>query len=298
VVLPHSIGSIVASRGATQTSCNMKFTDSHIYYEILILFAVISIAEAFTGLYKSEKWSRNEWYINVAGLFLSSTITRPISFLLSAYVLNYFFADYYNVFENVPLWAGVLITALLEDFTQYWWHRAAHTYPWLWKGHRVHHSAPEMSVFLTGRNSWIYLLIFPSRIVSTILIFLGFGQAFLIGYFFKALIGISAHSSVRWDEPLYKIKWLHPVMWVLERTISTPATHHAHHAATDADGIGVINGNYGNMFFIWDMLFGTAKITRQFSEHIGLEDYHDEPWYVQLGYPLFKSKDERSELSK
>ena len=72
----------------------MKFTDSHIYYEILILFAVISFAEAFTGLYKSEKWSKNEWYINFAGLLLSSVITRPLSFLLSAYVLNYFWVTF------------------------------------------------------------------------------------------------------------------------------------------------------------------------------------------------------------
>jgi hypothetical protein len=28
------------------------------------------------------------------------------------------------------------------------------------------------------------------------------------------------------------------------------------------------------------MIFGTAKITREFSEHIGLEDYHEEPWYM------------------
>jgi hypothetical protein len=108
-------------------------------------------------------------------------------------------------------------------------------------------------LFLTNtKDDWqkfmVYLLLFPSRIVSTVLIFLGFGQAFLIGYFFKAIIGISAHSSIRWDKPLYTIKWLHPVMWLVERTISTPTTHHAHHAATDADGIGVINGNYGNMF--------------------------------------------------
>lgn len=116
----------------------MRFTDSFIYYEILTLFFVISAAEFFTGLYKSDKWSKNEWYINFAGLFLSSTITRPISFLLSAYVLNNFFPHYYNAFEYVPLWAGIIITCLLEDFTQYWWHRAAHTYTWLWKAHRVH----------------------------------------------------------------------------------------------------------------------------------------------------------------
>ncbi|MDF7816793.1 sterol desaturase family protein [Runella sp. MFBS21] len=276
----------------------MKFTDSLIYYEILGLLIAFSIAEFLTGAFKSGKWNKNEWHITIAGLALSSVITRPLSFLFTAYVLNYFFPDYYNYFSGISLWAGVLITCILEDFTQYWWHRAAHTYEWLWKGHRVHHSAPEMSVFLSGRNSWVYLLLFPSRIVSATLVFLGFGEAFIIGYFLKILIGISAHSSIRWDKPLYAIKWLHPIMWVVERVISTPATHHAHHAASDKDGIGVINGNYGNMFFIWDIIFGTGKITRQYPETIGLEEYYEEPWYVQLGYPIFKSKDKRSEMSK
>ena len=73
---------------------------------------------------------------------------------------------------------------------------------------------------------------------------------------------IGAHSSWRWDEALYKIPALHPLMWVLERTISTPATHHAHHALTQDDGIGHYAGNFGNLLFLWDVIFGTARITR------------------------------------
>jgi len=68
--------------------------------------------------------------------------------------------------------------------------------------------------------------------------------------------------------------------------------------AGELASLGVINGNYGNMYFIWDVIFGTAHITRKYPEQYGLEEYHEEPWYVQLGYPIFKSKDERSEMSK
>jgi sterol desaturase/sphingolipid hydroxylase (fatty acid hydroxylase superfamily) len=276
----------------------MKMTDTIIFYEILAIFTLAGISETILSLYKSNKWERNEWLITIAGAVLTTTITRPLGFLISVLVFEYFFPHYYNFFSGVPLWAAVIITCVLEDFTQYWWHRAAHTYPWLWKAHRVHHTAPEMTVFVTVRNSWVYLGLFPPRIVASGLIFFGFGQAFLVGYFFKALIGISSHSSIKWDKPLYAIKWLHPVMWVLERIIITPYTHHAHHAASDKDGIGVINGNYGNMFIIWDVLFGTAKITRKYPAEYGIEDYPKEPWYVQLGYPIFKSKDINSELSQ
>ena len=68
------------------------------------------------------------------------------------------------------------------------------------------------------------------------------------------------------------MKWLHPLAWVLERTISTPATHWAHHALTNDDGIGHYKGNFGNLLFVWDMLFGTAKITRRYPANVGLQD--------------------------
>ena len=44
--------------------------------------------------------------------------------------------------------------------------------------------------------------------------------------------------SIAWDKPFYRYPVLHPIAWVLERLISTPATHHAHHAASTDDGIG------------------------------------------------------------
>ncbi|HXP39728.1 MAG TPA: hypothetical protein VN833_05630, partial [Candidatus Acidoferrales bacterium] len=60
----------------------------------------------------------------------------------------------------------------------------------------------------------------------------------------------AAHSSPAWDKPSYKYRVRHPVAWVLERLISTPATHHAHHAATTDDKVGYYKGNFGNMLFL------------------------------------------------
>ena len=82
-------------------------------------------------------------------------------------------------------------------------------------------------------------------------------------------------------------------MWVLERTISTPATPWAHHAITNADGVGHYKGNFGNLLFIWDLLFGTAKITRRYPESVGLIDdklFGQERWYHQMFFPLSQSR--------
>ena len=91
----------------------------------------------------------------------------------------------------------------------------------------------------------------------------------------KMTVIFGAHSSIRWDEPLYKIKWLSPVMWLVERTISTPATHFAHHGMHKDDGVTHYKGNYGNLLFLWDVLFGTAHITRLYPKEYGIENLGD-----------------------
>ena len=85
---------------------------------------------------------------------------------------------------------------------------------------------------------------------------------------------------------------------MLERLISTPATHHAHHSSSTDDGVGYYKGNFGNMFFLWDVIFGTAHISRQYPEAYGISHYEGDEWYAQLFWPIFKSSREGSELAK
>jgi sterol desaturase/sphingolipid hydroxylase (fatty acid hydroxylase superfamily) len=106
-----------------------------------------------------------------------------------------------------------------------------------------------------------------------------------------------SHSGIPWDKPFYKYKVLHPVAWALERLISTPATHHAHHAASTDDGIGDYKDNFGNMFFLWDVIFCTAHISREYPKCYGMSHYQGDQWYAQLLWPIFKSKVEGSELT-
>jgi sterol desaturase/sphingolipid hydroxylase (fatty acid hydroxylase superfamily) len=104
------------------------------------------------------------------------------------------------------------------------------------------------------------------------------------------LVIIAAHSDVPWDRPLYRVRWLSPVMWAVERTISTPATHSAHHGKYASDGITNYKGNFGNLLFFWDVLFGTAKITRRYPTEIGVENLPPVTAAEQLAWPLFRSQ--------
>jgi sterol desaturase/sphingolipid hydroxylase (fatty acid hydroxylase superfamily) len=124
------------------------------------------------------------------------------------------------------------------------------------------------------------------------------GYVYLLYLPVKLVVILLAHSETKWDRFLYRYKVLAPLAWVIERTISTPSTHFAHHGLTAEDGVSYPNGNYGNLLFVWDVIFGTAKITRKYPIRFGAWNQVKEPWYVQLFFPLIKSKDPNSELHK
>ena len=189
-----------------------------------------------------------------------------------------------------PLLAQIGLLLVFDDMTQYWWHRASHTFPWLYKLHRAHHNADYMSVRITYRNNFFYFVLFPSFWFVGALVYLGLGPIYSAYIIVKMAVIYGAHSDVRWDEKLYRVAWLAPVMWVVERTISTPATHAAHHGKYAADPATNYKGNYGNLLFFWDVLFGTAKITRTYPERFGVENLPPAGVGEQLFWPIVRTK--------
>jgi len=151
---------------------------------------------------------------------------------------------------------------------------------------------------MASRQNVIYTIFFSQMYVTATLTYLGLGLPAIFVTAIKSIITTAAHSSLPWDKPFYKYKILHPIAWILERFISTPATHHAHHADNTVDGVGYYKGNFGNMFFLWDIIFNTSLITRKYPEAYGIKGYQSDEWYAQFLWPIFKSKKAGSELSK
>ena len=46
-------------------------------------------------------------------------------------------------------------------------------------------------------------------------------------------------------------------------------------------------GNYGNLLFFWDVLFGTARITRTYPTSYGVENLPATSLGEQLAWPIF-----------
>ncbi len=257
---------------------------------------VLGIIEAIGGLYLEDKRTKNDFTIEVLSLVTLPTLIQPGIFLFVLWVMGTGFPGLEDYYIGLSFWWHLLAFLILDDMTQYWWHRLSHINSTMWKLHRPHHVVEEMGVLVTYRNALLYYALMPGIWLSAVLIYLGMGYVYLFYLPVKLTIILLAHSETKWDRFLYRYKILSPLAWVVERTISTPSTHFAHHGLTAEDGISHPNGNFGNMLFIWDVIFGTAKITRQYPTRFGAWNQHKEPWYVQLFFPLIKSKEPTSEL--
>ena len=257
---------------------------------------ILGILEALGGLYFSGKRSKTDYTIELVSLATLPTLIQPGIFLVTFFGMNFFLPNLENYFINLHFMWQIVTFLILDDMVQYWWHRWSHTNMTMWKLHRPHHVVEEMGVLVTYRNAILYYALMPGIWFSGILIYLGMGYVYIFYVTVKLIVILLAHSETKWDRFLYSYKVLHPLAWIIERTISTPSTHFAHHGLTAEDGISHPNGNFGNLLFFWDILFGTAKITRKYPETFGAWNQIKEPWYIQLLFPIFRSKDPRSEL--
>lgn len=261
-----------------------------------VLLIIVGIIEFSFGLY-DKKWNKNEILTDIVCFALPIIIVRPAIVFFSLKLLPLVLPGLKDIFSWVPFFWAFFIIAIADDLTQYWYHRLHHQVPFLWRFHRTHHSAPYMGMSMANRQNIIYTIFFSQIYLTAALVYLGLGYAALFVTGIKSLITLGAHSSIPWDKPFYKYRVLKPIGWILERLISTPATHHAHHADSADDGVGNYKGNFGNMFFIWDVIFKTGIITRKYPTSFGIKHYKQEEWYAQVLWPFFKSKKEGSELS-
>lgn len=249
-------------------------------------FATLEIVK--TRFFSKPKQTRGDVTVELVSTVALLTMVQPAVILMAMALMGWVLPDQRGALAAIPVIAQVGLLLVFDDMMQYWWHRASHSVGWLYNLHRAHHSGEYLSVRTVYRNNLFYYLFMPSLWFSGVLIYLGLGPIYVVYVIIKMAVIIGAHSDVRWDEPLYRIPALSPLMWVVERSISTPATHSAHHGQHKADGVTHYKGNYGNLLFLWDVLFGTAKITRRYPDAIGIENLEPISAGAQLLWPVIR----------
>jgi len=254
---------------------------------IAAIFSFFGLLEILTGKFQQDQARPSDRWMEIISTIVAPGVIAPTILLIGGLITQALFPNSEGALAHLawPVW--LLLFLVGDDMTQYWWHRASHSSPFLYGLHRAHHESPYMSVRMVYRNNVFYYAMMPGLWVISALLYLG-GEGVYTWYaFVKLAVIFGAHSSVKWDAPLYKIKALSPIMWVVERTISTPSTHNAHHGMHADDGVTHYKGNFGNLLFFWDVLFGTAKITRGYPERFGVENLKPVHWHRLQFWPAF-----------
>ncbi len=162
-------------------------------------------------------------------------------------------------------WLGLGLDLLLLDCWIYWWHRANHRWPLLWRFHEVHH----LDEFLDASSGLRFHSgeVLLSAIVRAMVIFIT-GMPLASVVLFETLLAVVVmfhHSNLRLPGAVER---------VLSRVIVTPSIHWVHHHATRAD----TDSNYSTVLSVWDRLFGSRSATRRVVDMaIGVEGHHEEP---------------------
>ena len=148
-----------------------------------------------------------------------------------------------------PLAQG-LLGFLLLDFSRYWLHYAGHRVPFLWRFHRVHHSAEVLDASTGLRMhvvDFLQLSALPILLFGVVLDTSGWHPWVLpvvlsVGVLFDTF----QHANLRVDP---RTPWFRA--WNV--LLNNPHFHSWHHCR---DG-HLRDGNYSNTLIIWDRLFGT-----------------------------------------
>lgn len=170
-----------------------------------------------------------------------------------------------------PLWSRFLIGLLLLDFIGAWLiHWIQHKVKWMWKFHIIHHTDTHVDTTTANRHH-------PGesvfRFVFTILATLVVGAPMWLVFAYQSLSVLLSqfnHANIQLPEKLDRIVSL---------LIVTPNMHHVHHHYRQP----YTDTNYGNIFSIWDRLFGTYIQLDQSRLIYGIDTHLDEKENSNVG---------------
>jgi sterol desaturase/sphingolipid hydroxylase (fatty acid hydroxylase superfamily) len=187
---------------------------------------------------------RGSWTVN-GGLWLVNAVVLGAVCGACAFTTADWAADQrlgvFNV-ASMPWWMTGVLTIVALDLTSYWWHRANHRVPVLWRFHRVHHSDPTFTTSTGVRfHPGELLLSLPIRLAAVVV--LGAPATAVLAFeVVFAFANLVEHGDINLRGER-----------AMARVLVTPALHRRHHTRQGRER----DTNFGTVFSGWDRLFGT-----------------------------------------
>ena len=160
---------------------------------------------------------------------------------------------------EMPTWLALIVGLLFMDLIgAYFIHWIEHQVNWMWKFHVIHHSDTKVDASTALRHHPGESVL---RAAFTLLAVLAVGAPVWLLMLYQSLSAFLSqfnHSNIRIHPKLDKL---------LSNVIITPGMHRIHHHFQQP----LTDKNYGNIFGIWDRLFGTYAYIKQENIVFGLD---------------------------
>lgn len=245
------------------------FADIPKLHRSLIIIGGITFFWILEGIVPLFSVTYKKWKHAIPNFFFTLTtilVNLPLAFLLlktSDWTITNDFGII-NWLPEMPLWLyvvlGVLLLDLIGAYTAHW---VEHKVKPLWMIHLVHHSDHNVDTTTANRHHPLESVI---RYVFTLI------GVFVVGAPIGIIMLYQSLSVVLSQFNHANIKLPRKVDKALSWVIVSPDMHKVHHHYV----LPYTDSNYGNIFAIWDRLFGTymyldpAKIT------YGVDTFPDE----------------------
>jgi len=242
----------------------------------IILVGGITFFWFLEGFFPMVKFNYKKWKHAIPNFFFTFT-TIVINFIFAFLLLNV--SDWTSHAEfgflhwlpTLPLWMDVLLGVLLLDLIgAYLPHFVEHKIKPLWMIHLVHHSDPQVDTTTANRHHPLESLV---RFIFT-LIGVGFlGTSIGIIMLYQALSVVSTqfnHANIKIPKRLDR--------WISYLVVS-PDMHKIHHHYR----LPYTDTNFGNIFSVWDRLFGNLSYMDRSKVIYGVDVFPDEKKNTQIG---------------
>lgn len=217
-----------------------------------------------------------------AGLNIFFTLTTIIINFLLAFILlkssDWAIANGFGIINwlpEMPIWFYAIIGLMVLDLIgAYFIHWLEHRVKWMWLFHLIHHTDRNVDTTSANRHhpgESIFRFIF-----TTIAVVITGAPMWMVFLYQTLSVVLSQfnHANIGLPKALDKA-----LSWV----IVTPDMHHVHHHYM----LPYTDSNYGNIFSVWDRLFGTYMDLDRKKLVYGV-DTHMEPKENEHIMPLLK----------
>ena len=225
------------------------FSDVPLSFRTSILLGGIVlfwILEGIVPLYSFNYKKINHALINIFFTMTTAVIGFGFAFLLlkSTIIVNENNIGFIHLFDFQILIEIIVCLLLLDLVGAYLVHFIEHKIPWMWKFHLIHHTDMHVDA-TTGLRHHPGETVF--RIIFTILGVYISGASIGIVMLYQSISVLFAHiTHANIDVP-------RKIDNVLSFIFVTPNMHKIHHHFQ----LPLTDSNYGNIFSVWDRLFGT-----------------------------------------